>query len=250
MESASRRYPSFSSTLLDEIYRSIDEEEEEEESIPSRTKSRNACFEDDDERLRRACLVQEWIENKAAAAAAASTTRGSLNLNIKPKPIRTCVYQHDKQQRIVYGQAAYSQTKSKFTKTKSKALKILKHPISPGGRLATFLNSLFTNNKPNSRKSSASPSCLTNITPSSTNGFNPQNNQENKLNLKYDNNNISENLFKNYQNKVEKESDDGGSSSDSSSDLFELHNISAPHMYRDELPIYETTQLDTNPLFI
>ncbi|KAM0027276.1 putative protein BIG GRAIN 1 [Helianthus debilis subsp. tardiflorus] len=191
MESASRRYPSFSSTLLDEIYRSIDEEEEEEESIPSRTKSRNACFEDDDERLRRACLVQEWIENKAAAAAAASTTRGSLNLNIKPKPIRTCVYQHDKQQRIVYGQAAYSQTKSKFTKTKSKALKILKHPISPG-----------------------------------------------------------ENLFKNYQNKVEKESDDGGSSSDSSSDLFELHNISAPHMYRDELPIYETTQLDTNPLFI
>ncbi|KAJ0559535.1 putative protein BIG GRAIN 1 [Helianthus annuus] len=249
MESASRRYPSFSSTLLDEIYRSIDEEEE---SIPSRTKSRNACFEEDDERRRRACLVEEWIENKAAAAA--STARGSLNLNMKPKPIRTCVYQHDKQ-RIVYGQAADSQTKSKFTKTKSKALKILKHPISPGGRLATFLNSLFTNNnKPNSRKStcsSASPSCLTNITPSSTNGFNPYNNQENKLNLKYDNNNnVSENLFKNYQNKVEKESDDGGSSSDSSSDLFELHNISAPHMYRDELPVYETTQLDTNPLFI
>ncbi|XP_035830291.1 protein BIG GRAIN 1-like B [Helianthus annuus] len=183
MESASRRYPSFSSTLLDEIYRSIDEEEEE--SIPSGTKSRNACFEDDDER-RRACLVQEWIENKAAAA---STARGSLNLNIKPKPIRTCVYQHDKQ-RIVYGQAADSQAKSKFTKTKSKALKILKHPISPG-----------------------------------------------------------ENLFKNYQNKVEKESDDDGSSSDSSSDLFELHNISA-HMYRDELPVYETTQLDTKPLFI
>ncbi|KAF5801209.1 putative protein BIG GRAIN 1 [Helianthus annuus] len=246
MESASRRYPSFSSTLLDEIYRSIDEEEEE--SIPSGTKSRNACFEDDDER-RRACLVQEWIENKAAAA---STARGSLNLNIKPKPIRTCVYQHDKQ-RIVYGQAADSQAKSKFTKTKSKALKILKHPISPGGRLATFLNSLFTNNnKPNSRKStcsSASPSCLTNITPSSTNGFNPHNNQQNKLNLKYDNNNVSENLFKNYQNKVEKESDDDGSSSDSSSDLFELHNISA-HMYRDELPVYETTQLDTKPLFI
>ncbi|MFS7942604.1 putative protein BIG GRAIN 1 [Helianthus anomalus] len=233
MESASRRYPSFSSTLLDEIYRSIDEEEE---SIPSGTKSRNTCFEDDDER-RRACLVEEWIENKAATAAA-STARGSLNLNMKPKPIRTCVYQHDKQQRIVYGQAADSQTKSKFTK---KALKILKHPISPGGRLATFLNSLFTNNKPNSRKSSASPSCL-------TNGFNPHNNQENKLNLKYDNN-ISENLFKNYKNKVEKESDDGGSSSDSSSDLFELHNISA-HLYRDELPVYETTQLDTKPLFI
>ncbi|MFS7942601.1 putative protein BIG GRAIN 1 [Helianthus anomalus] len=239
MESASRRYPSFSSTLLDEIYRSIDEEEE---SIPSGTKSRNTCFEDDDER-RRGCLVQEWIENKAATA---STARGSLNLNMKPKPIRTCVYQHDKQ-RIVCGQAADSQTKSTFTK---KALKILKHPISPGGRLATFLNSLFTNNKPNSRKStcsSASPSCLTNITPSSTNGFNPHNNQQNKLNL--NDTNISENLFKNYQNKVEKESDDGGSSSDSSSDLFELHNISA-HLYRDELPVYETTQLDTKPLFI
>ncbi|PON96218.1 SKI/DACH domain protein [Trema orientale] len=84
----------------------------------------------------------------------------------KPKPIRTSVSapkpqptlfydnQHHHQDRYDQSYSAPKAQKPKhengFVKTKSKALKIygdlkkVKQPISPGGRLASFLNSLFT----------------------------------------------------------------------------------------------------------
>lgn len=341
MDSASKRFkdiPSFSSSLLDEIYRSIDEQQQ-----PTRKKQINKCpNEDNHDDERRACLIQKWIDNKArqkpitgrrsaadletnsmrytsfclnSSSTSSSDIESVHGVQVKPRPIRTAVYQHDYKENDM-------PSKGKFVKTKSKALKIyselkkVKQPISPGGRLAAFLNSLFTNKKNNdssasvasvpggsyteavrshldrksksanastcSSASSFSRSCLSK-TPSSrgklSNGIkrsvtfypvdehkslhkeemNLKSNKEFKLNLsdKAKNRHISEaarNLLKSYQKKVEcgyeNLSDDG--ESDSSSDLFELDNLSVTgmHGYREELPVYETTHLDTNRLFM
>ncbi|KAI3763392.1 hypothetical protein L1987_53849 [Smallanthus sonchifolius] len=346
--------PSFSSTLLDQIYRSIDDQSTE--SIQSKFKSPKDCVEDDD------CLMRKWMEIKkpvvgrrsaadlerryerelfclnscssscdscCGGGVSSSETESVYGVLIKPKPIRTSVYQRDEiiKPRILYGEETISKHEGKFVKTKSKALKIysdlkkVKQPISPGGRLSAFLNSLFTtgNNKKRntsstiadggyteavrrshldrksksanastcSSASSFSRSCLSN-TPSSRSKFNngvkrsvrfyPVDeeetnlnsikldqisiNKEVKLNLSDKNRNISRNLLNKYQKKVECEFNSkmnyeyeerfDDDRSDSSSDLFELDNLSVIGMqkYREELPVYETTQLDTNRLLM
>ncbi|KAI3512516.1 hypothetical protein L1887_19832 [Cichorium endivia] len=395
-----RGNPSFSSSLLDEIYRSIDERDDEESTFFRETmrrkqsrlvgsKSSNGCFEDDHDE-RRACLIQKWMANKvcekpvAGRRSTAELERSSMRRErdsacfnssssscdsscgggfsssefdsthgvlFKPKPIRTSVDQHEDPQPKV-------KHEGKFAKTKLKALKIysdlkkVKQPISPGGRVAAFLNSLLTTGstkKPKtssatanttasnsgvyaeaarshldrksksanastcSSASSFSRSCLSN-TPSSrgklSNGmtrsvrFYPVSvivdedcqpcghkslheeeaglpsakfakssfQKELKLNSSENSRHIQEaarKLLKNYQKKVEckldttrnnvdmkdaeydevedeLQSDDG--KSDSSSDLFELDNFSSigMHKYQEELPVYETTHLDTN----
>ncbi|XP_047973591.1 protein BIG GRAIN 1-like B [Salvia hispanica] len=146
--------PSFSSTLLDEIYRSIDANADNREAA-------------------RTSLVEKWMEKERAAAAMrrknqehvhendvvffsstssssdssgalsssdteffASATRSKAKLSCfttRPKPVRTGPAEDD------------------LIKSKSRALKIyanlkkVKQPISPGGRLTTFINSLFSN---------------------------------------------------------------------------------------------------------
>ncbi|KAJ8756087.1 hypothetical protein K2173_024634 [Erythroxylum novogranatense] len=91
----------------------------------------------------------------------------------RPKPIRTSVSQsheralgeidmfrhHDRTHDAV---AKKPKNEGGFIKTKSRALKIygdlkkVKQPISPGGRLASFLNSLFTAGNPKKAKISSS----------------------------------------------------------------------------------------------
>ncbi|KVH97892.1 protein BIG GRAIN 1-like A [Cynara cardunculus var. scolymus] len=397
MDAVSTRYrdnPSFSSTLLDEIYRSIDERDDEQLTVcrkPKQTKFGGpGCFRDDfDER--RACLVQKWMENKVCEKAVVgrksaaadldrrsirserdslyfnssssssgsssgggfSSSEGELMYGVlfKPRPVRTNIHQHGgfekrEKERCMYGHGYQHHVleqkvkhESKFVKTKSKALKLysdlkkVKQPISPGGRLSTFLNSLFTTgntkkSKMSSREggcavaakshldrksksanastcssaSSFSRSCLSN-TPSSRGnqsnglkrsvrfypvseivdeycqpcGHKSLHEEETSLeSVKFTKHSINEeiqikeaarNLLTNYQKKVElgfdsernnvdmigaENVEDGDGSydgkSDSSSDLFELDNLSAigMHKYREELPVYETTNLDTN----
>ncbi|KAJ4717819.1 Protein BIG GRAIN 1-like [Melia azedarach] len=248
----------------------------------------------------------------------------------RPKPIRTSISawpaeKHERSrvehERYDYQKGYVSSQKTKseggFVKTKSKALKIysdlkkVKQPISPGRRLASFLNSLFTagnakkakissmyeerkmKTEPESTCSSASSfsrSCLSK-TPSSrgklsNNGmkrsvrFYPvsvivdedcrpcgHKNLYEKEELKYhvmsESKRVEEaarELLKNYQKKKkeeefdhneefdEEEEEDGDAASYASSDLFELDNLSAIGIerYREELPVYETTHLDTN----
>lgn len=316
-------------------------------------------FEDDAAAgFRRACMIEKWMEHKvseqvvvrrkstaeverklrvwnssssgssdsscggvfssseAESVAGVSSGSSCYGLNRpKPKPVRTgkelgCHDHH------------YSQpVKTK----KSRALKIygdlkkVKQPISPGGRLASFLNSLFTAKKAKisagsdedrkiksanastcSSASSFSRSCLSkNTTPSSTARtagkrsvrFYPVSvivdedsrpcghknldlsvKEELQLRVMEKNRRVEEaarDLLRNYQKKVEREfdlrntnvvknlkvfenveddDDDEDAASYASSDLFELDNLSAIGMerYSEELPVYETTHLDTN----
>ncbi|GMQ08197.1 hypothetical protein CsSME_00052037 [Camellia sinensis var. sinensis] len=85
-------------------------------------------------------------------------------------------------------------------------------------------------------------------------------NEELKLRIMEKNRRVEEvarDLLKNYQNKVQYDEDqfdnddddeDDDAASYASSDLFELDNLSAIGIdrYREELPVYETTRLDTN----
>ncbi|KAL5728644.1 hypothetical protein ACHQM5_001707 [Ranunculus cassubicifolius] len=195
--------PSFSSSLLDAIYRSIDEGEEDEfvvykETMKSTTTATAAAgvkfgarkeAEMDD--FRRACLIEKWMEKKvsekvvvrrksvpdftqkrasananvfhSASSSSDSSSAGfssseaeSLYTSRLPKPIKTSLSSKTKPEPLQYhDQKRYDGSSQKakeggFNKTKSRAMKIygdlkkVKQPISPGGKLASFLNSLFT----------------------------------------------------------------------------------------------------------
>ncbi|KAJ7951542.1 Protein BIG GRAIN 1-like [Quillaja saponaria] len=383
-----RENPSFSSTLLDSIYRSIDEGhagDEEDKLIfyseTMRKKKQSNCFREEDEAklssFHRTHMIENWMEKKVSEKVVvrrnSSTefdrrTRKSSNSMLmnssssssdsscgggfsssesdslynmqRPKPIRTNVSTIRSEKSELdgfHGYRSYSVPAQKpkhengFVKTKSKALRILygdlkkaKQPISPGARLASFLNSLFTSGGSTkkakvsnsvsgyesksakastcSSASSFSRSCLSK-TPSSRSGtkrsvkFCPvsvivdedcrpcgqknlpedepnfiaamaanatirsTSNEELKFRVMQESHRVEQvarDLLKNYQkSNVKKfdhihseeddmEEDDGASCS--SSDLFELDNLSATGIerYREELPVYETTHFHTN----
>ncbi|CAK9310599.1 unnamed protein product [Citrullus colocynthis] len=206
-----RQNPSFSSSLLDAIYRSIDDtngvQREEQVIFYTESMRKKQSIEDDveDDRLNfhRACMIEKWMEKKVSEkvvvrrtsmadfdrkarnvrdrdfkklmnssssssesssgggfSSSESETRSSSYTTQRPRPIRT-----EKPQFEGYGdgiKVSIPTQKPKhengFVKTKSKALKIygdlkkVKQPISPGGRLATFLNSLFNGGSPKKQK--------------------------------------------------------------------------------------------------
>ncbi|KAJ7963233.1 Protein BIG GRAIN 1-like [Quillaja saponaria] len=382
-----RENPSFSSTLLDAIYRSIDEgqtREQEDKLIfyreTMRKKKQSSCLRDEEEAdlpsFHKTHMIENWMEKKVSEKVEVRRNslteferrtrknQNSMSMNSsssssdsscgggfsssesesfysmqRPKPIRTSVSTIRSEKTefdAFHGYRTYSAPTQKpkhengFVKTKSKALRILygdlkkaKQPNSPGARLASFLNSLFTaggNTKKAkvsnsvggyesksaqtstcSSASSFSRSCLSK-TPSSRSGtkrsvrFCPvsvivdedcrpcghknlhedqpslmaamaatapirsTSNEELKFHVKQESHRVEEaarDFLKNYQKKNEKEFDihseeddmeDDDGASCSSSDLFELDNLSAIgiEMYREELPVYETTHFDTN----
>lgn len=196
----SRDNPSFSSTLLDAIYRSFDEPNggagaggAEGELIfyreTMRKKQQQQDKHHDDEMVdfRRACMIEKWMEKKVTEKVVVRRNssvadefdrksrhhRGLMLLNSsssssdsscgggfsssesesfqRPKPIRTSTSVCENPQRNHHSvPKQQKQHENGFVKTKSRALKIygdlkkVKQPISPGGRLASFLNSLFT----------------------------------------------------------------------------------------------------------
>ncbi|KAK4413763.1 protein BIG GRAIN 1-like B [Sesamum alatum] len=187
--------PSFSSTLLDAIYRSIDRGEEDMGFCrePTRKNSR-AVFGSEEEMasFQRACMVEKWMEKKVTEKVAVGrkstadvqvkkSRRDRENLSSsssdssgggffssseaeyfpvqRPKSVRTGgsgfeKEKHGENRRDGRGFGDQLEEKEKreggFLKTKSRALKIygdlkrVKQPISPGGKLAGFLNSLFS----------------------------------------------------------------------------------------------------------
>nr|XP_043637562.1 protein BIG GRAIN 1-like B [Erigeron canadensis] len=186
---SSRRYkenPSFSSSLLDEIYRSIDERDFEQTS--------NVCSKERRKvqvitgRRSAADVDRNSIRNENGCSFRYHSSSSSCDINSsisqneliygaksKPKAISTTsFYQHDdqfdKRAKERHNMCKYddipqakAKNEGKFVKTKSKALKIysdlkkVKQPISPGGRLTRLLNSIFTNG--NSKKMNGSSGC-------------------------------------------------------------------------------------------
>lgn len=170
-DNSNTNHPSFSSTLLDEIYRSIDQGEDENINVIMRKKQQTsaAMFRTEEEiaNFQRACMIEKWMEKKvrekdadrrkltAAEAVFRSSSwdssgggggAGFLSESFyekRPTPIRVCDSGLNKEK-------SASKNQDGFMKTKSRALKIyadlkkVKQPISPGARLAGFVNSLFT----------------------------------------------------------------------------------------------------------
>lgn len=201
--SSNSNHSSFSSSLLDAIYRSIDQGDDEMVIYRegTRKKSYGGVDADDaganvrrgvlsksDEEManfQRACMIEKWMEKKvsekavgrrksvadlqvkkprkdrensswsssdsscgAAAAGFFSSSEAESFTVQRPMPIRTG-FEKEK----IGGNRRDSEQKPKieggFSKTKLRALKIygdlkkVKQPISPGGKLAGFLNSLF-----------------------------------------------------------------------------------------------------------
>ncbi|KAI3425688.1 uncharacterized protein J3R85_009996 [Psidium guajava] len=384
-----RDNPSFSSTLLDAIYRSIDGESPPEHPMVFYAADATRIKQDNAAGFRRDYRIEKWMaaeeeeeekKKKEASDEREAVRRSSCNRSMlltnssssssdsssrsgggfsssesesrsrysascysarrpkpkpKPAPIRTSA--SDRAAAAFDGgrldprksHHAQSQRPSNnkheglgFVKTKSKALKIyadlkkannkLKQPNSPGARLASFLNSIFTVGSPKKPKiatssvegdqsacssaSSFSRSCLSS-TPSSRSKpsvvssgpkqrsvrFYPvisvivdepgrQNKDPKKMTAEIsptkvefdksryvdESRRIAEaarEMLRSYQKKesydnVKQEDEDEDAASCASSDLFELDNLSSigcdQMRYREELPVYETTNLDTN----
>ncbi|KAK4422193.1 protein BIG GRAIN 1-like B [Sesamum alatum] len=205
-----RNTPSFSSSLLDEIYRSIDgnaEKAEEFKAEKPAPRGKSSSKGDDQEmaRFTRACLVDKWMEKEVhekarrrppessfqdndvlffSSTSTSSDSSGALSssdtelfcsgaarkpkqvscFSTRPKPVRTGSVparesNHQHYEFLVSDDDQLNQQKNKDSmKSKSRALRIyaglkkLKQPVSPGGRLTSFINSLFTNSN-SSRKS-------------------------------------------------------------------------------------------------
>ncbi|CAH8359923.1 unnamed protein product [Eruca vesicaria subsp. sativa] len=147
------RNPSFSSSLLDQIYRSIDDSSPPQE--PTRKKKllhQDLDSSPNDKLLfHRRSITTDFARTRRTTTTSSDSSVDSSKSSAsppQPKPIRTSTERPNSKQEL-----------GGFLRTKSKALKIytdlkkVKQPISPGGRLATFLNSLFTNASTNHKKS-------------------------------------------------------------------------------------------------
>ncbi|AES73443.1 hypothetical protein MtrunA17_Chr3g0136111 [Medicago truncatula] len=183
---------SFSSTLLDQIYRSIDEGDRKVSDMKfytettfqkqSKTNAKfNRVFEEQQPYLRGVCKEKEKITTQIdrklhldheihdqdvmffSSTSSSSDSSGLLSSSSetesmykaksrggscfapsRPKPVKTTV---PPERRII------ANDEDTLIKSKSRALKIynnlkkVKQPISPGGKLTSFLNSLFINTK-------------------------------------------------------------------------------------------------------
>ncbi|KAI3711967.1 hypothetical protein L1987_70516 [Smallanthus sonchifolius] len=328
--------PSFSSSLLDQIYRSIDEQPMVYGESARKKQSRfsgNGNFQNVRDVQRKIAGAENWMTkevrsavdfktsyrrnvNSSSGSSDSGSGGGFSSSEAEFKPSRTGTNRRDEYitEAKQYGFEDFEskhEHEGKLVKKKSRAMKMysdlkrVKQPISPGGRLATFLNSIFsTGNSKNTKHSSFSGasygggstcssassfsrSCLSK-TPSTRGKLGDNKNrsvkfvppslivgddchrsvygEESNLNaIKFVKNPSTEEAARNYHKKVECEfdlikgyneidlnyedgDDDDDAASHTSSDLFELENFSEIGMgsYGDELPVFETTHLNTN----
>ncbi|XP_017982232.1 PREDICTED: protein BIG GRAIN 1-like C [Theobroma cacao] len=181
-----RKTPSFSSSLLDAIYRSIDESANGDEATlchyretkTTLVKKQNNAPSEEERRvssLRRAIMIEDWVEKQSGYGSAVhfnSTSSSSdsssggifssseAESSYKEKSRRSTPAKPEKSKQFEqrnFDNNNNNQQRAKregggFSKTKLKALKIygelkkVKQPISPGGRITNFLNSIFNAN--------------------------------------------------------------------------------------------------------
>ncbi|KVI11520.1 protein BIG GRAIN 1-like B [Cynara cardunculus var. scolymus] len=330
--------PSFSSTLLDEIYRSMDGGDEkssefklreEKQSVGARAKASSVVEDEGMASHRRPFLVEKWMDMKTFTGRTRPSTLPEFHRKLaldndpvflssgssssdssfgwfsepdgfcdsrshkpscfsKPKPIKTDAFskKHQKME-LDYCSNDDQTTNGALIKSKSRALKIyanlkkVKHPISPGGRLTTFLNSLFANGnvkKPKdsnssgfdnkkiiertthgstcSSASSFTRSCLSKNSPRSREKLNNGIRRTVRFYpvsviIDQDSRPCGKKFIRDEEDFTKYNEDDDYSydedtSSDSSSDLFELDHLSILKERDEELPVYETTHFGTN----
>ncbi|KAK6773373.1 hypothetical protein RDI58_028611 [Solanum bulbocastanum] len=161
-------------------------------------------------------------------------------LNNRPKPIRTCIstnqekfdHKHQYPKDLNFYDSSLSKENSKhdeddFKKTKSRALKEIKQPISPGGRLSNFLSSLFTNGK-KAKISSNDEDKKSKSTCSSCGHKKLEMDQQNVEAIKGINRNyVHEDHLKFHKNIEDEDDDYDEGASCASSDLFEIDIFSS-----------------------
>ncbi|CAJ1941617.1 unnamed protein product [Sphenostylis stenocarpa] len=166
-----RRTPSFSSSLLDAIYRSIDESksnlhEDQQLGLFDQTTSEKACKKER-MNLRRAVMLEDWMEKHSSHSHSHSHSLQLLNSSssssecssggifsssetdtttLKKQRPRPTSEKKKQDHRVSEKQ----NKEGGFARTKLRALKIygelnqrVKQPISPGSRIASFLSSIF-----------------------------------------------------------------------------------------------------------
>ncbi|KAK7310682.1 hypothetical protein RJT34_08334 [Clitoria ternatea] len=178
--------PTFSSSLLDQIYRSIEDGERKSTETnfyrhtttmdrdctkkQSRTKSnifewkKNTKLLDPDQDVLFFSSTSISSSDSSYGGFSSSDTesisRASCYEPPRPNSLRTCAsFRSEKQGTRVFdgGKTITVRDEELLIKSKSRALKIynnlkkVKQPISPGGRITSFLNSLFANTKKTNR---------------------------------------------------------------------------------------------------
>lgn len=161
-----RKTPSFSSSLLDAIYHSIDVSEGKEDERGGTENNGSAALhgrrnhalkvEEEIANLRRAIRVEKWMENYSSAPASRASSR-RVNSD-SSSSTDSSFFSSSETESASKSSSSYSSTalnpnskpEGRFImRTKSRALKIygdlkkVKQPISPGGKIANFLNSIF-----------------------------------------------------------------------------------------------------------
>ncbi|GMI77852.1 hypothetical protein HRI_001454500 [Hibiscus trionum] len=211
-----RETPSFSSSLLDAIYRSIDESNgsnrdedmsfrRDKTTVRKKKQSSTSLKQEQDNSVQRACMIEKWMQHKKEVRGGgceikafgidpmllnssstspdsscgggfsssesdsfySAKSRSSASTCHRPKPIRTSIFPEPKHELLE------NNVNGGFIRTKSKAMKIfsdlkkVKQPISPGGKLASFINSLFSSGSPKKTKH-AKKIMSTSVVPTST----------------------------------------------------------------------------------
>ncbi|CAA3024357.1 protein BIG GRAIN 1-like A [Olea europaea var. sylvestris] len=153
--------PSFSSSLLDAIYHSIDEskgvKEQEAEDFNLRKRNNAVQVEEEIESLRRAIRIEKWMENYSSKSTrrplpsnSCSSTDSSIFLcsetdsaASKSTP-KSLVFHMQKRRKQTQTLPAEKPEKILEFKTMPKKVK---EPLSPGVKIANFLNSIFSPRK-------------------------------------------------------------------------------------------------------
>ncbi|KAL3825358.1 hypothetical protein ACJIZ3_021387 [Penstemon smallii] len=146
-EKSRRKMPSFSSTLLDAIYNSTDESKQGVGDYVHNRRNNAAKIEQEIESLRRAIMVEKWMENYSTPRHFPSNSGSSTDSSIFSSSETESYISRSS---VLPLQKHEGGGGGRFTRTKSRAMKIygdlkkVKEPISPGGKITNFLNSIFS----------------------------------------------------------------------------------------------------------
>ncbi|XP_058781112.1 protein BIG GRAIN 1-like B [Vicia villosa] len=178
--------PSFSSIVLDKIYRSIDEEERKssdkkfytETTVNRMSKINAKCNrfhqeEQNQRKLHHDCDRDQDVMFFSSTSSSSDSSSGLLSSSsdtesmYREKSQNSC-FAHSKPKPVKIGvppKRSIAKDEDTFIKSKSRAMKLynnlkkVKQPISPGGKLTSFLNSLFINTKKTKTDVNAERTC-------------------------------------------------------------------------------------------